>query len=148
LGGKATAKFIRFGGIMPALLLLLYRLGKSVWNGLKEPEFRGLFTLTVIVIISGAWFYHVREGWSWLDSFYFTIITLTTVGYGDFSPQTSLGKLFTMAYILVGLSIISSFIVLLAEHQQANRPNLREKLSRGFSKTEQESANPTHEQTS
>jgi hypothetical protein len=73
---------------------------------------------------------------------------LTTVGYGDFSPQTSLGKLFTMAYILVGLSIISSFIVLLAEHQQANRPNLREKLSRSFSKTEQESANPTHEQTS
>ncbi|MCB9421126.1 MAG: two pore domain potassium channel family protein [Ardenticatenaceae bacterium] len=123
---------------MPALFLLLYRLGKSIWNGLKEPEFRGLFTLTVIVIFSGAWFYHVREGWSWLDSFYFTVVTLTTVGYGDLSPQTALGKIFTMIYILAGLSIISSFIVLLAEHQQANRSGLRDKLSRGFSTTKQD----------
>lgn len=130
---------------MPALFLLLFRLGKSVWNGLKEPEFRGLFTLTAIVIFSGAWFYHVREGWSWLDSFYFTIITLTTVGYGDLSPQTAVGKLFTMFYILIGLSIISSFIVLLAEHQQANRPNLREKLFHSFSTARQESSNPTDE---
>lgn len=130
---------------MPALFLLLYRLGKSIWNGLKEPEFRGLFTLTVLVIFFGAWFYHVREGWSWLDSFYFTIVTLTTVGYGDLSPQTAVGKLFTMFYILLGLSIISSFIVLLAEHQPANRPNLRGKLSRGFSAVNQESSSQTHE---
>ena len=130
---------------MPALFLLLYRLGKSIRNGLKEPEFRGLFTLAVLVIFFGAWFYHVREGWSWLDSFYFTIVTLTTVGYGDLSPQTAVGKLFTMLYIVLGLSIISSFIVLLAEHQQANRPNLREKLSRSFSAAERESSNPTHE---
>jgi peptidoglycan/LPS O-acetylase OafA/YrhL len=126
--------------MMPALFLLLYRLGKSVWRGLNEPEFRGLFTLTVIVIISGAWFYHVREGWSWLDSFYFTVITLTTVGYGDFSPQTSIGKIFTMAYILVGLSIISSFVVLLAEYQRASRPNLRGMLPRKSPPNEQESA--------
>ena len=57
---------------MPAIIFLLVRLGRSVWNGLKEPEFHGLFMLTVIVIVSGAWFFHVREGWSWLDSFYFT----------------------------------------------------------------------------
>jgi voltage-gated potassium channel Kch len=130
---------------MPALFLLLYRLGKSIWNGLKEPAFRGLFTLAVLVIFFGAWFYHVREGWSWLDSFYFTIVTLTTAGYGDLSPQTAVGKLFTMLYIVLGLSIISSFIVLLAERQQANRPNLREKLSRSFSAAERESSNPTHE---
>lgn len=129
---------------MPAILLLLYRLGKSVWNGLKEPEFRGLFTLTVIVIVSGAWFYHVREGWSWLDSFYFTIITLTTVGYGDLSPQTSIGKIFTMVYILVGLSIISGFIVLLAEHQQANRSGLMEKIARRPRRAEKELSDFDH----
>ena len=128
---------------MPALLLLLYRLGKSVWNGLKEPEFQGLFTLTILVIFFGAWFYHVREGWSWLDSFYFTVVTLTTVGYGDLSPQTAVGKIFTMLYIVLGLSIISSFIVLLAEHQQANSFGLRQKLTRSFSTAEQESSNQT-----
>ena len=109
---------------MPALLLLLYRLAKSIRAGLKEPEFRGLFWLVVLVIAGGTWFYHVQEGWAWLDALYFTVITLTTVGYGDFSPQTSLGKVFTMVYILVGLSIISSFIVLLAENQQAGRTKL------------------------
>lgn len=103
---------------MPALILLLVRLGRAVWDGLKEPEFRGLFGLVLIVLASGAWFYHVQEGWSWLDSLYFTVITLTTVGYGDFSPQTTGGKIFTMAYILVGLGILSSFVVLLAEHQR------------------------------
>lgn len=103
---------------MPALILLLIRLGRAIWNGLKEPEFRGLFGLVLIVLLSGAWFYHVQEGWSWLDSFYFTVITLTTVGYGDLSPQTPSGKIFTMAYIVVGLGILSSFIVLLAEHQR------------------------------
>ncbi len=114
---------------MPALLLLLYRLAKSIRAGLKEPEFRGLFWLVVLVVAGGTWFYHAQEGWAWLDALYFTVITLTTVGYGDFSPQTSLGKIFTMVYILVGLSIISSFIVLLAENQQASRTKLVDKLT-------------------
>lgn len=103
---------------MPALFLLLVRLGRAIWSGLKEPEFRGLFGLVLIVLLSGAWFYRVQEGWSWLDSLYFTVITLTTVGYGDLSPKTPGGKIFTMAYILVGLGILSSFVLLLAEHQR------------------------------
>ncbi len=115
---------------MPALLLLLVRLVQGIRAGLKEPEFRGLFWLTVIVLGSGAWFYHAHEGWSWLDAFYFSVITLTTVGYGDFSPQTSGGKIFTMAYVLIGLGIISSFIVLLAEQQSTDRPKFMEKLAK------------------
>ncbi|MCP4423630.1 MAG: two pore domain potassium channel family protein [Chloroflexi bacterium] len=115
---------------MPALLLLLYRLVKGIRAGLKEPEFRGLFWLVVIVLGSGAWFYHVQEGWSWLDALYFSVITLTTVGYGDLSPQTAAGKIFTIVYILIGLGIISSFIVLLAETQRQHKGNLISALAR------------------
>lgn len=29
-------------------------------------------------------FYHVQEGWRWIDTLYFSVITISTVGYGDF----------------------------------------------------------------
>ncbi len=84
---------------MPALILVLIRFIRSIGRGLRDPEFRGLFGWVVILLLTGMVFYHQYEGWSWLDSLYFTVITLTTVGYGDFAPQTSAGKIFTIIYI-------------------------------------------------
>lgn len=103
---------------MPALFLLFIRFARAIYQGLKDPEFRGLFLLVIAVLATGTWFFHTWEGWAWLDSLYFSVITLTTVGYGDFSPKTDAGKIFTMIYLLVGLGILSSFIVLLAERQR------------------------------
>jgi hypothetical protein len=37
-----------------------------------------------------------------LDSLYFSVITLATVAYGDFSPYTMAGKIFTVFYIFIG----------------------------------------------
>ena len=54
--------------------------------------------------------YHYLEGWTWFDSLYFSVITLSTVGYGDISPQTTGGKTFTMVYVIVGIGIILSFV--------------------------------------
>ena len=42
-----------------------------------------------------------------LHSLWWSLITLTTVGYGDMYPITAGGKLFTFAVLLVGLGIIS-----------------------------------------
>jgi hypothetical protein len=52
-----------------------------------------------IIIVVGAVLYHRLEGWDrldWLDSFYFVVITLTTIGHGDFSPTTPVTKLITI----------------------------------------------------
>lgn len=59
-------------------------------------------------------FYHFVEKWSWIDAFYFSVITIATVGYGDFSPQTNLGKLFTVGYILVGIGLFVTTTATLA----------------------------------
>lgn len=63
----------------------------------------------VICFIAGALFYHLVEGYSYIDAVYFTAMTLTTVGYGDFAPQTDVGKLFTAVYAFVGVGTFLGF---------------------------------------
>ena len=99
-------------------LVLVLRFFRSIWQGLQDREFRALFIWVVIVIAIGTTFYARVEGWRTLDALYFTIITLTTIGYGDITPQTDEGKIFTMVYIFVGISLISGFIILLGEHSR------------------------------
>ena len=113
-------------------LVLVVRFFRSMWIGLQDREFRALFTWVVIVIAIGTAFYARVEGWRILDALYFTIITLTTVGYGDFAPKTDAGKIFTIVYIFVGISLISGFIILLGEHsRKLKRFGRKDDLNRG-----------------
>ena len=43
---------------MPALFIFLLRLIRGIRDGLKEPEFRGLFWSVVLILLAGTWFYH------------------------------------------------------------------------------------------
>jgi len=54
-----------------------------------------------------------------LDSFYFTVVTLATVGYGDLSPTTPASKIFTVIYIFLGVSIFVTFVGMLARDRQS-----------------------------
>ena len=101
--------------ILFAIFLLGGRVQRAVRQALKEPETRGLVYAALLILVAGTVFYRIVEGWSWVDSLYFAVVTLTTVGYGDFTPQTTAGKLFTVVYILVGLGILASFIGLIAD---------------------------------
>lgn len=94
----------------------LYRFGRSVVLAFKDPEFEALFVLVVVTLASGTLFYHGVEGWGWLDSLYFCVTTLTTVGYGDFTPHTDAGKIFTIVYLFVGIGILLGFINTVAQH--------------------------------
>ncbi|MBT8232405.1 MAG: two pore domain potassium channel family protein [Saprospiraceae bacterium] len=89
---------------------------KTIITFIKDEEYRDLLFTTGIVIAIGTVAFRYLEGWSWIDSVYFSIITLTTVGYGDFSPQTDAGKLFTIGYIIMGVGIILSFINTIYNH--------------------------------
>ncbi|WP_425100707.1 potassium channel family protein [Tropicibacter sp. S64] len=76
---------------------------------------RGGKVLTLIVtllaiILGGTVFFRVVEGWSWLDSYFFTVVTISTVGYGNLVPATALGKIGTTVFILLGLGIFAAAI--------------------------------------
>jgi hypothetical protein len=70
---------------------------------LLDRRTRPLIIYVSIVIAIGAAIYHWLEGWSWLDSIYFVVVTLTTIGYGDLSPTTPLTKLITIFYGMNGV---------------------------------------------
>ncbi|MEE9174044.1 MAG: potassium channel family protein [Thermoplasmata archaeon] len=55
-------------------------------------------------------FVHVVEGWSWLDSLYFSIVSVTTVGYGDLVPREDATKVFLVLYLPIGIGV--GFVVL------------------------------------
>lgn len=59
------------------------------------------------IVAMGTVFFRVVEGWSWLDSYFFTVVTISTVGYGSLVPVTALGKLGTTAFIFIGLGIFA-----------------------------------------
>ncbi len=93
--------------------MMLFRTLRTL---LKDPKFRSLLSLLMITLGMGTFFYHYVEGWSLLDSFYFSVITLATVGYGDFTPKTDFGKIFTVMYIFLGLGILVGFVTPIGEY--------------------------------
>ena len=64
----------------------------------------------VIHMSIGCLWYTQLAGWTLLDAAYFSIVTITTVGYGDVTPMTQRDKLFTCAYILVGVFFIGTAV--------------------------------------
>ena len=75
--------------------------------------------MSSLVVAFGAWAFSSYEGWSYLDSIYYCVITLTTVGFGDFvalqsRQQRRLDYLaFSIFFILVGLAVVSAAMNLL-----------------------------------
>ncbi|NPA49329.1 MAG: potassium channel protein [Thermodesulfobacteria bacterium] len=71
---------------------------------LVERLFIALFLL-ILVLFVGTMGYFLIEGWSLFDALYMTIITLSTVGYGEVHPLSEAGRLFTIFLIFAGVGI-------------------------------------------
>ena len=100
-------------------LVRLFKAIVGAWR--RDPQFRTLLGLVFFTLLSGTIFYSLQEGWSIVDAFYFSVTTLTTVGLGDLSPTTTLGKLFTVIYIFAGLSLVLGFIEIVAKETFRSR---------------------------
>ncbi len=77
--------------------------------------------LNVILIIIGAVFYKVVEEWSWVDSVYFAVSTLTTVGFGDLHATHSISRIFATIYMLIGIPVMFYTVTLLGAYSVEKR---------------------------
>lgn len=88
------------------------------WHGLKaafgDEIVRTILTMTIAIILFATLIYMLIEGWGPIDALYFTVMTISTVGYGDITPETNLGKLFTVVYVISGMGIFVALVTRIA----------------------------------
>lgn len=109
--------FIIYGSLLISMMLVFAfsRVPTSLLNQFRV--FRA-FYLFVMVAIVGMIGFNRLEGWDLQDSLYATIITMTTIGYGDYSPATPNGQIFTIFLSLFAIGIggyaitsLASFVI-------------------------------------
>ena len=76
---------------------------------MKKPNFTEKIPVPLLIVLTwiliGMFAMHQLEDWTWTQCFYYAVITLTTVGYGDFVPSSDPSRLFAAFYILIGVTI-------------------------------------------
>ena len=102
-------------------VLFLRRMRRAVVHMARVADTRRTLIAAAITLCTGTVFYHAAEGWGWIDSLYFSVITLATVGYGDFTPKTLGGKVFTIGYLAAGVTILANFIQAVAQIRDERR---------------------------
>jgi len=67
----------------------------------------GLIRVYEVIV---AWIFTALEGWSFEEAHWYTTVTLTTVGYGDFSPRTPGGRVFFIFVTIGGVSLFGTLL--------------------------------------
>jgi hypothetical protein len=122
-----------------------------------------IFLIMSLLFFGGSFFYYKIEGWRMLDAMYFSAMTMTTVGYGDITPKTDIGRLFTIFYLfasvgmaLYGLSMFAAHFVEVREDEwvqrldnmgiEKQRKNLHNMVKKLFSREQKEETKQDKEQ--
>ena len=100
---------------MIAFLVTLARFFRAIAHAWADPLFRSTLALTAVLLASGTAFYTTVERLAPLDALYLSVMTLATVGYGDFHPVTAAGKIFTIVYVFLGVGVLVAFVTRLAQ---------------------------------
>jgi hypothetical protein len=72
--------------------------------------YKTLAASAIALLAVGTVMYRLLEDWSWVDALYFSTVAITTVGFGDLTPSTDGSKLFTIVYIVSGISIFMTYL--------------------------------------
>jgi len=81
----------------------------------RDYRVRGLLAFSLMLITMATLVFWVLEDWSLIDAAFFTVATISTVGYGNVVPLTTAGKIFCMVYIFLGLGVFVAAASAVAE---------------------------------
>jgi voltage-gated potassium channel Kch len=97
------------------LALAARELAKALTAVWRNPETKALPVVAGALVLTGTIFYWRFEDWTVIESLYFCIVTLTTVGYGDLSPTSDVTRIFTIVYILTGFGVLVALLTSVAQ---------------------------------
>ena len=81
----------------------------------KTKFYTTIFLLFALVFV-GVIGFKIVSDYSWIDAFYMTIITITTVGFGEVHPLDDTAKIFTILLILAGVVILGYALSIITEY--------------------------------
>jgi voltage-gated potassium channel len=117
---------------MVPLALAFRGLARAVAGVWRDPETKALPFVAAALVLTGTLFYWRFEDWTIVEALYFSVVTLTTVGFGDLSPTSAGTQIFTIFYILTGIGVFVALLASVAQQyieQKAESPSARERLS-------------------
>ncbi|UCF57520.1 MAG: two pore domain potassium channel family protein [Deltaproteobacteria bacterium] len=87
---------------------------RQLYIVLKNERFFKIIGITCLIVLYGALaiffadrYYHARGAGGIFDAIYWAVVTITTVGYGDIVPSSTVGKVFALMIVLSGPALLS-----------------------------------------
>ncbi|MDS9469973.1 potassium channel family protein [Paracoccus sp. MBLB3053] len=97
--------------------LLLFR---AIIQACRTPRVQALGLICMLIALLQALVFSLIEGWGLVDAFYFAVVSMATVGYGDLAPETRLGKLLAIGFLMIGIGVfvltVSSIAQVILKH--------------------------------
>ena len=94
----------------------------------KSPHLQLFFAILLVLLVGTAGYLLLEDGWTVLDALYMTVITITTIGYGEVHNLSTASRIFTIGLIFTGLGVAAVFATQVAKMiVQSGIKNLYEK---------------------
>ena len=111
----------------------------------EERKVKVSFAVMFLWVLIGSLIICLIENWTYWEGIYFTYVTLTTVGLGDYAPNTIGGGVFTVIYTIVGLGIIAIVLELLAVIILARVKKARKRIKKRLTQSKGIFYNPLYQ---
>jgi len=101
-------RFLKFMKLLKLfrIIVLIAKFKKNIDKFLKTNNFIYVIWLTIFTVIIGALGFSLIENKSFSDGLWWSFVTVTTVGYGDMSPTTGVGRVLAAILMLIGIGFI------------------------------------------